>query len=271
MTISQPARCAQPSSCSLAAARNVSAAPSSTLRPSSWRRCQASLPIVVVLPVPLTPTARITVGSARRSMRVVADPRRLGQQLDQPLAERLAALELALGASASSAPTTEAVVLAPTSAMISASSRRSQVSSSSSPNSVAWISRRAPGASWPCSRAAAGRRRAYGTVPPDRPQSHPASSAPDGRTVVEDEQVAPLGAPRAGEDISAALNSLRRGQQVDAQGALRPVGPPARLLGEVGRLRAPPAAAARSPSRPRRRPSRRRTASRRPPSCASGG
>ena len=68
LTTSTPARSPQRSSCSTAAARNVSAAPITTLRPSVLRRCQASLPIVVVLPVPLTPTTRITVGSGRRSI-----------------------------------------------------------------------------------------------------------------------------------------------------------------------------------------------------------
>ena len=48
---------------------------------------------MVVLPVPFTPTARITVGFARMSIGL-PDPGGLGQQLDQPLAESLAALEL---------------------------------------------------------------------------------------------------------------------------------------------------------------------------------
>ena len=48
-------------SCSIAAARNVSAAARTTRFPSSRYRA-ASLPIVVVLPVPLTPTTRMTDG-----------------------------------------------------------------------------------------------------------------------------------------------------------------------------------------------------------------
>ena len=60
---SAPARSAQISSCSSAAALNVSPAPTRTLRPCSRSFC-ASLPTVVVLPVPLTPTTRITVGLA---------------------------------------------------------------------------------------------------------------------------------------------------------------------------------------------------------------
>ena len=62
-TKSAPARSAQISSCSSAAARNVSAAPTSTERPCS-RSFWASLPIVVVFPVPLTPTTRIDAGLA---------------------------------------------------------------------------------------------------------------------------------------------------------------------------------------------------------------
>ena len=56
-------------------------------------RCQASLPIVVVLPVPLTPATMITVGSWRRSMRSSPGPGDVGQQLTQPLRQRLAALD----------------------------------------------------------------------------------------------------------------------------------------------------------------------------------
>ena len=59
---SVPVRSPQISSCSMAAARKVSAAHSSTLLPCARRLC-ASLPMVVVLPVPFTPTTRITSGS----------------------------------------------------------------------------------------------------------------------------------------------------------------------------------------------------------------
>ncbi len=45
----------------MAAARNVSPAASITLRPSDANFCE-SLPIVVVLPEPLTPTTRMTNG-----------------------------------------------------------------------------------------------------------------------------------------------------------------------------------------------------------------
>ena len=58
---SVPVRSPQISSCSMAAARKVSAAHSRTVLPSERKTC-ASLPIVVVFPVPFTPTIRITSG-----------------------------------------------------------------------------------------------------------------------------------------------------------------------------------------------------------------
>src|SRR5437879_5707290 len=54
-------------SCSIAAARNVSPAASSTLRPSARKRAE-SLPMVVVLPEPFTPTTRMTNGLAPASI-----------------------------------------------------------------------------------------------------------------------------------------------------------------------------------------------------------
>ncbi len=56
-----PARWAHTSSCSMAAARKVSAAPKMTDLPSPFSRA-ASLPMVVVLPTPLTPMTKITEG-----------------------------------------------------------------------------------------------------------------------------------------------------------------------------------------------------------------
>ena len=58
-------RSAQIFSCSIAAARNVSPAASMTLRPAP-ESLAASLPMVVVLPVPLTPTTRMTCGLWRK-------------------------------------------------------------------------------------------------------------------------------------------------------------------------------------------------------------
>ena len=75
-TKSAPARFAQISSCSSAAARNVSAAATTTEWPCS-ASFDASLPIVVVLPVPLTPTTRITLGAPSTCrMRRLAEERR---------------------------------------------------------------------------------------------------------------------------------------------------------------------------------------------------
>ena len=75
LMISTPARCPQTSSCSMAAARKVSAAQSRTVLPA--RRCQAaSLPLVVVFPVPLTPTRKTTSGGAiRRAGRLLSRSR----------------------------------------------------------------------------------------------------------------------------------------------------------------------------------------------------
>ncbi len=65
-TTGEPVRSPQIFSCSIAAARNVSPAASMTLSPPS-ESFAASLPIVVVLPVPLTPTTRMTCGLCDRS------------------------------------------------------------------------------------------------------------------------------------------------------------------------------------------------------------
>ena len=64
----QPVRSPQICSCSTPAARNVSPAASSTWCPAS-RYCFASLAIVVVFPLPLTPTTRMTNGLQPRSSR----------------------------------------------------------------------------------------------------------------------------------------------------------------------------------------------------------
>ena len=56
-----PERSAQILSWSTAAARKVSAAPNTTAWPS-LRNFLASFPTVVVLPTPLTPTTRTTMG-----------------------------------------------------------------------------------------------------------------------------------------------------------------------------------------------------------------
>src|SRR5215211_1361639 len=118
------ARSAQISSCSSAAARKVSAAPTTTECPCS-RSLFASLPIVVVFPVPLTPTTSTTLGSSRTASRTSpscsssfaasstsASPRSL--TFSRP----------------SSRCTSSAVAGTPTSEAIRASSSRSQAASS---------------------------------------------------------------------------------------------------------------------------------------------
>ena len=60
-------RSPQTFNCSIAAARNVSPAASITLRPSALSFA-ASLPMVVVLPEPLTPTTRMTNGFCAASI-----------------------------------------------------------------------------------------------------------------------------------------------------------------------------------------------------------
>src|SRR6266511_2297898 len=67
-TTCAPTRSPQRSSCSVAAARKVSAAASTERLPSS-ARARASLPQVVVLPVPLTPTTRTMAGRSESGTR----------------------------------------------------------------------------------------------------------------------------------------------------------------------------------------------------------
>src|SRR5438067_2432403 len=130
-TKSAPARSAQISSCSSAAARNVSAAPSTTERPCSRRRC-ASLPIVVVLPVPLTPTTRITLGGPSR-------PSRPGSPRRAAASSTSASLRSPSSPLASRRRTSSAVEGTPTSAAINTSSSRSQAASSAGSNVAAAI------------------------------------------------------------------------------------------------------------------------------------
>src|SRR3954454_3337229 len=124
-TKSAPARCAQISSCSSAAARYVSAAATTTERPCSASLAE-SLPIVVVLPVPLTPTTRITAGSWATS-RTGASPKR------SVTSSVSAAFRSASSPRASRRRTSSAVARTPTSPAMSASWSRSQ--SASSPGS----------------------------------------------------------------------------------------------------------------------------------------
>ena len=123
-------RSPQTASCSRAAARKVSPAASSTDRPWPWK-CLASLPIDVVLPAPLTPASMITNGRAAvttsgfsSGASKVAE-RRLQHRLGIALAAGgLPARGAGRRAGARSPGT-------PTSAVISAVSSSSSVSSSS--------------------------------------------------------------------------------------------------------------------------------------------
>ena len=104
-------------------------------------RCQAILPIVVVLPVPLTPTIISTAGSALRSIGarpVEATSARISISRSRTATPSIGTAPDST--SCSSRSTTAAVVGAPTSARISASSSSSQVSSSIRSKRLAEIS-----------------------------------------------------------------------------------------------------------------------------------
>src|SRR5438067_3252771 len=130
-TKSAPARCAQISSCSSAAARNVSAAATTTECPCC-ASLAASLPIVVVLPVPLTPTTRTTLG-APPTFSVPGSPK------SAATSSARASPRSPSSPRASSRWTSSAVARTPTSAWISASSSRSHAWSSPGSNAAAWI------------------------------------------------------------------------------------------------------------------------------------
>src|SRR3954453_8775084 len=104
-----------------------------TSSPSSFCRCQAIFPIEVVLPVPFTPTTIRTDGRSGRWIRALSSP--CGDAVSARTAIRRSrscspSVISPASPSSSSRRTTAAVVRARTSAKISASSRRSQVSSS---------------------------------------------------------------------------------------------------------------------------------------------
>src|SRR6266566_5926116 len=133
-TVSAPTRCPHVCNWSAAAARNVSAAPSSTVYPSPIS-ARASFPQVVVLPVPFTPTMRMTAGTPLcgevRSDRSVSSPswvsnspRSSARTSSGPRTPSTLTL-VRRSSTISRAGTT------PTSAVISTSSISSQVSSSS--------------------------------------------------------------------------------------------------------------------------------------------
>ena len=121
---------------SAAAARNVSPAASRTERPAADCR-RASLPMVVVLPTPLTPTMSQTSGApgvpSKRKVRLpvvssssrMAVPRAASRSSPPPIS--LASTRARRSASSAS------VVATPTSARMSASSSDSQVDASIRP------------------------------------------------------------------------------------------------------------------------------------------
>ena len=103
-TVATPTRAPHVSSWSAAAARKVSAAPSSTSR-SSATRTRASLPTVVVLPVPLTPTTRMTAGRSpirllamRRSMSGWTSASRSSRSQPRTVASSVVPVDLDAGA-----------------------------------------------------------------------------------------------------------------------------------------------------------------------------
>ena len=128
-TKSAPARFAQISSCSSAAARNVSAAARITDLPWS-RSVLASLPIVVVLPVPLTPTTSTTLGGWARA----SGP---GSPSSAAISSSSAVPRSRTSPRCSRRRTSSAVAGTPTSAVIKASSSRSHASSSAGSNAAA--------------------------------------------------------------------------------------------------------------------------------------
>ena len=130
-TMSAPARSAHTVNCSTAAARKVSPAPMITFCPSDDRRW-AILPMVVVLPAPLTPTTRMTVGSFPRAMRGGADASRPAISSVSARARPDPDVMRPAAASVRSASTRSMVAGIPQSAVIRASSRSSQVSSDTS-------------------------------------------------------------------------------------------------------------------------------------------
>ena len=122
-------RVAQTSSCSTAAARNVSAAARTTDFPAATARA-ASLAAVVVLPVPFTPTMRITCGDPGRDGR--ARGRRAAVSISALRTRRTTSCSAASRrpASAFTAATSSAAVAGPTSAARRPSSSASSAAGS---------------------------------------------------------------------------------------------------------------------------------------------
>ncbi|MDQ0735215.1 hypothetical protein QFZ50_001678 [Arthrobacter agilis] len=133
LTVGTPTRAPQVASCSAAAARKVSAAPRMTSL-SSATSTRASLPTVVVLPTPLTPTTMTMAG--RSAWRCVARERSIDGSTSLTSSSRsmsLTSAGLRLPATftrSRSASTSSMVGSVPRSARRSVSSTSSQTSSS---------------------------------------------------------------------------------------------------------------------------------------------
>ena len=97
VTMSQPARCAHPSSCSTAAARNVSAAPSDDLHTQLLLEVPGELADRRRLAGPVDPHGHDHRRLVTDVDPVVAGPGDPGQQLDEPVLQRLAAFQPAGG------------------------------------------------------------------------------------------------------------------------------------------------------------------------------
>ena len=125
--IGHSARSAQMVSCSAAAARKVSAAQITTRRPMAFMR-EANLPMLVVLPTPLTPMMSSTMGL----LSSIGSAQRMSFRIS------LSAVRAASGSPIFSSLhfsrrrfTASSVVFMPTSAMMRMSERSSKKSSSS--------------------------------------------------------------------------------------------------------------------------------------------
>ena len=135
-TTTAPARSPQVASWSAAAARKVSAAPSTTCRPSATST-RASLPVVVVLPVPLTPTisstdGRPSCGSARTDRSISGPTASISTRRSSALA-LAASVTPCAATSARSFSVISAAAPAPRSAISRVSSTSVQESSSRVP------------------------------------------------------------------------------------------------------------------------------------------
>ena len=216
------------------------------------------MPIVVVLPVPFTPTAMITVGCGRMSMRCVPHAGGLREQPDQPLAQRLR-------------------------------HRRARPSSPpprACPRSRRSCARRRRRGSAPPPVVPTPRRRACRTASPGSRRRAPRGSSRGSRAGVGTALAGARRAQRtpASRTGASVMNSSLQSRAAD-QGSR-----PSQGSGDLGdrhgrqdeisariavpavlRRRLAGATAVRAPWRRRLRPSTPHTASRRPPSCAFDG